>query len=365
MVEALPSVDDFQAIAEAQLPLIDVRAPIEFQRGSIPNATNLVLMNDDERHQVGVCYKQSGQQQAIVLGHQMVQGAVREQRIADWAAFVKQHPSAMLYCFRGGLRSRTSQQWLSEAGVTIPRIAGGYKAFRQYLIDTLNQTAQALEQGALHSWVVAGRTGSGKTALLAQLAGAVDLEAMAQHRGSSFGGRAWPQPSQIDFENQLAYRLIALNRNAGRQRIFEDEGRNIGSVHLSADLFSAIKAGHRVMLEVPFDSRCQHILQEYVIEGQQEFGGLAPWITHMQSRFARIAKRLGGVGYAKVCQAFDQACQQQQQNHQLDAHLGWILYLLRDYYDPMYDYQLKRYPQSILMQGGPDELVAFFNQLKD
>lgn len=363
MSRELPTVDNYAAIALAQTPLLDVRAPVEFERGAIPQATNLPLMNDDERHQVGLCYKQRGQQQAIALGHQLVQGELRAERLASWQAFFSQHPNGLLYCFRGGLRSRTSQQWLADAGVEVARIAGGYKAFRQYLIDTLDQTAAALEQGALASWVLAGRTGSGKTALLAQLPGAVDLEGLAQHRGSSFGGRAWSQPSQIDFENRLAYRLIELNAQPIRQRVFEDEARNIGSVHLSPSLFNAIKAGQRIVLEVPFDTRCQHILQEYVIDGQLEFGGLTAWMVHMQARFARIAKRLGGVGYAKLTHAFEQACTSQQATGDFGAHISWIAPLLQDYYDPMYDYQLKRHSQPVIMRGGAQDVLDFMQHI--
>jgi len=359
MSRELPTVDNYAAIALAQTPLLDVRAPVEFERGAIPQAINLPLMNDEERHQVGLCYKQRGQQQAIALGHQLVHGERRAQRLASWQDFFSQHPNGLLYCFRGGLRSRTTQQWLADAGVEVARIAGGYKAFRQYLIDTLDQTAQALELGELTSMILAGRTGSGKTALLQQLPGAVDLEGLAQHRGSSFGGRAWPQPSQIDFENRLAYRFIALNAQSLRQRVFEDEARNIGSVHLSAPLFNAIKAGQRIVLDEPFETRCQHILQEYVIEGQLEFGGLNPWIAHMQSRFVRIAKRLGGVGYARLSHAFEQACSVQQASGEFGAHLGWIGPLLQDYYDPMYDYQLKRHSQPVVMRGGAKDVLDF------
>lgn len=358
----LPTSDDFRSIALAKTPLIDVRAPIEFTKGAIPHAMNLPLMQDEERRLVGLCYKQQGQHNAIELGHQLVNPAVRQPRIQAWCQFKQHHPTAMLYCFRGGLRSRISQTWMQEAGVEIIRIAGGYKAFRQYLISVLDQMAVKLQSQAIKPWVLAGRTGSGKTQVLTKVDFAVDLEGLAQHRGSSFGGHAWPQPTQIDFENQLAYRMIELDAKPYRHWLFEDEGRNIGSVHLNTELFSAIKSGDRILLVTPFAQRRQNILQEYVVEAQAEYGDLNLWAQFMHARFERIAKRLGGVTYAKVRNAFDQAWLTQQQSGDIESHLAWIDQLLTDYYDPMYDYQLKRYPQPFVMQGDASEVSAYLAQ---
>lgn len=135
-------------------------------------------MTDDERAQVGTCFKQQGQAAAIALGHQLVGGAVRAERLEGWLAQLRRQPDAVLYCFRGGLRSQTVQQWLHEAGVTRPRIAGGYKDLRRFLIDTLDSAAAECQ------WtVLTGMTGSGKTHMLAEVAQALDLEGHAHHRG--------------------------------------------------------------------------------------------------------------------------------------------------------------------------------------
>ena len=92
----LPLVDDYHQLLLDGTPMIDVRAPIEFATGSLPNAVNLPLMSDDERHQVGICYKEQGQQAAIELGHQLVQGEVKAQRIDAWQSFMAANPSAVL-----------------------------------------------------------------------------------------------------------------------------------------------------------------------------------------------------------------------------------------------------------------------------
>ena len=110
--------DDCRAIFLNDVPMMDVRAPVEFARGAFPGVVNLPLMNDAERQAVGTCYKQQGQQAAIELGHRLVSGALKTERIAAWARFAQAHPDGLLYCFRGGLRSQIVQQWLeTEAGI--------------------------------------------------------------------------------------------------------------------------------------------------------------------------------------------------------------------------------------------------------
>ncbi|MEA1988710.1 MAG: rhodanese-like domain-containing protein, partial [Pseudomonadota bacterium] len=135
----LPQMDDFKSIVLNKTPLIDVRAPVEFLQGAFFTASNLPLMNDEERHKVGVCYKQNGNAAAVKLGHQLVNEKTRASRLESWAAFMDANPDALLYCFRGGMRSKISQQWLKECGREIVRLKGGYKAFRRYLIDYLDQ----------------------------------------------------------------------------------------------------------------------------------------------------------------------------------------------------------------------------------
>ena len=99
---------DYRALFLEDVPLMDTRAPVEFARGAFPTAANLPIMTGEERHQVGICYKEHGQAAAIELGHRLVSGDTRDARIAGWCDFARQHPDGYLYCFRGGLRSRTA-----------------------------------------------------------------------------------------------------------------------------------------------------------------------------------------------------------------------------------------------------------------
>ncbi|RMP21839.1 tRNA 2-selenouridine synthase [Pseudomonas amygdali pv. lachrymans] len=189
---------DYRALFLNDVPMMDARAPVEFSKGAFPGVINLPLMNDIERQKVGTCYKQHGQDAAIQLGHQLVCGQVKDERVNAWVEFARANPDGYLYCFRGGLRSQTVQRWLKDAGVDYPRIIGGYKAMRTFLLDTLHEAVSECD-----IVVLGGMTGTGKTEVLTQLRNSLDLEGIANHRGSSFGKRATGQPAQIDFENRL------------------------------------------------------------------------------------------------------------------------------------------------------------------
>jgi len=135
MIDQL-EIDNFQQLFQNNTPLMDVRAPVEYSRGSFPGVLNAPLMTDNERHIVGRSFKQSGQLSAIELGQQLISGKIKNQRVNDWLNFINQNPSGALYCFRGGLRSEIAQQWIFDySGIAYPRVKGGYKAMRRYLIE--------------------------------------------------------------------------------------------------------------------------------------------------------------------------------------------------------------------------------------
>lgn len=356
---------NFHRLVVENVPLIDVRAPVEFAAGAFPTAVNLPLMNDDERHRVGICYKQHGQDAAIKLGHSLVTGSVKAERIAAWETFIEKNPAARIYCFRGGMRSQLSQQWAGEAiGREIPRLAGGYKAFRTYLIEQLDPaliTSQPL--------IVGGRTGSGKTLLLHGLENKVDLEAIANHRGSSFGRFISAQPTQIDFENRLAWALIQHRAAGHRHMILEDEGRHVGCSYLPAGLVKCFAKAPVVLLETPMQQRVQITFDEYVLEAQRAYtktygsAGLNQWAEDMRGSLHRIRKRLGGERLKRVTQLLQAAFDQQATSGDASAHAHWIEVLLREYYDPMYDYQLAEKEEQIIFRGATDAVRDFLLNL--
>ena len=156
------------------------------------------------------------------LGHKLVAGDVKAERIASWQRSVAEHENVHILCWRGGQRSALAQQWLEQVHITRPRVAGGFKALRQ-------QTLNILEQPDKHWWLLSGRTGSAKTVIIQQLTNSIDLERRANHRGSAFGRRPTPQPTTVTFECALAVDYL---HHQSRNLVVEDESRTIGSVGL-------------------------------------------------------------------------------------------------------------------------------------
>lgn len=336
------------------IPLMDVRAPVEFCKGAFAQSINLPLMNDAEREAVGTAYKQQGQQAAIELGHRLVSGATQEARIEAWADFVRRQPEGYLYCFRGGLRSQITQQWLKDiAGIPYPRVLGGYKAMRTFLIDT---TEQAVEECELV--LVGGLTGSGKTEVLVTLDNGLDLEGHANHRGSSFGKRVSGQPGQIDFENSLAVDILKKRHRGAEQLVLEDEGRAIGSRAVPLSMFRHMQSAPLVWLEDSVERRVERILKDYVIDLCAEFvvahgveQGMGAFAERLRQSLVSNRKRLGGERFQRLEASMDAALQVQATTGQVDDHRQWIAVLLNEYYDPMYAYQRDSKAQRIEFAG--------------
>lgn len=361
----LPQIDNYQHLFVNDIPLIDVRAPVEFLQGAFPSARNLPLMNNDERHNVGIRYKQDGQSSAIELGHELVNGNIRESRITGWAEFVKQYPHGALYCFRGGLRSKISQQWLYEkTGVMYPRIKGGYKALRRFLIDELEGVARQIQ-----FVILGGRTGSGKTLFLKQIKQQVDLEYIYRHRGSAFGKHVTPQPGQIDIENRLAIAFLKQSSIGTNRLLLEDEASNIGSRRIPACIMESMKTSPLVLLEVGIDERISNIFDEYITVSLAEYqkflgedAGFTGWAENLQTSLARIQRRLGGQHYNNLKMVMDDAIRLHMTRNEPQHHKNWIQALLTGYYDPMYDYQLTNKSDRIVFRGEQGELLAYLKQ---
>ncbi len=353
----LPTRKDYRQIVLDAPPLIDVRAPVEFREGSFPGAVNLPLLNDMERREVGIVYKQSGNEKAVELGHQLVGGAVKEERVRAWIDFIGQNPNALLYCFRGGQRSKISQQWIYEAGQEIVRIEGGYKALRAFLIRYLDSL-----EGKISPYILGGRTGSGKTNIIQKFHETLDLEKIANHRGSSFGANIHTQPTQIDFENSLAYSLLPLVEHSEGKVLLEDEGKNVGRLYLPAKLLETFYKGKILILETPMEDRIENIYREYVLKDQKEYikqsgeRGLELWHESIHSAMGRIERRLGGLRHRNLMELFFHAWQEQKKTGRTEEHTAWIEFLLREYYDPMYDYQIAKKKQMIEFSGTQTEI---------
>jgi len=360
----LPITEDYKALFVNNTPLLDTRAPLEFNKGAFPYAQHVPLMTDDEREQVGTCYQNVGKEAALALGHQLVGGQVKDQRLDAWMAFFQDNPQGILYCFRGGLRSQITQRWIFEhSGIAYPRVKGGYKAMRRYLIDELETLSEKL-----NFVVVGGQTGAGKTLLLNRLSNSIDLEGLANHRGSAFGNDVNPQPTQINFENALAIELIKNKQQA--LIVLEDEGANIGTIHIPDALKLKTQNSKLVVLKASKEERVELSLKTYVADMCDKYCALDPqqgfenFANYWRESLAKIRKRLGGVRYQELSTILQDALGKYQDASSAVLFLPIIETLLFDYYDPMYAYQINNKKDRIIFEGRVDEIIDFLEGSK-
>lgn len=333
--------------------MMDVRAPIEFERGAFPASKNLPIMDDEQREIIGTCYSHHGQDKAIEKGHELVQGEIRAERIASWVDFAKQNPNGSLYCFRGGLRSKITQQWMREAGVDLPIVTGGYKALRTFLLNELETATKECS-----FTLVGGKTGSAKTILINELENAIDLESAAYHRGSSFGMHAKQQNNQINFENILAIDFLKLRHKNILNIILEDEARTIGKAGLPKSLFAKMRESKLVVIEEPYEARLERLIQEYVIDMHSEFesvdanNAFQSFSSYLLLGLEKIQKRLGPARYEVAFKAMQHALKQHSKTGGISNHYEWLNIILENYYDPIYEDQLKKREEFICFRGG-------------
>ena len=271
------TVNDFLQQAQ-QLPVIDVRSPGEYEHAHIPGAVNIPLFDNAERARVGTRYKQAGKDSAVLLGLELVGPKL--------ASFVKQSnrlnpegKEVLVHCWRGGMRSGSFAWLLNTAGLKAHTLVGGYKAYRNTVLEAFAQPYQLM--------ILGGKTGSGKTEVLRELARlgeqVIDLEALASHKGSSYGAIGQqPQPSSEYFENNLHAALQKLD--SSRRIWIEDESRNIGSCFIPLPLWQQMRLAPVVVLDIPREARIQRLVRDYAGIDQ----------TLLVEATQRIRKRLGG-----------------------------------------------------------------------
>ena len=357
-----PNTKDYLNIFLNDIPLLDVRADVEFVKGAFPSSQNIPLLNDEQRCLVGTCYKEKGQDAAIDLGYELATDEIKESRLATWREYVAKYPTGYLHCFRGGLRSRISQEWLAESGIEYPIVQGGYKAMRTFLLEELQKNIR--ERTFV---MIGGRTGSGKTHVLKNLSNHVDLEGIAKHRGSTFGATIQPQPAQIDFENEISIEILK-QIHAHKSPIFiEHEGSRIGHIHLPLELHTAmVNRNPLVILETKTEERIAVCIQDYITEPYRDFQEAYGELAHEKysetilGNLFQIQRRLGGDRYIVIKEQFTAALEKLK----LGDSSGFeepILSLLRDYYDPMYDYQLAKQKGKILFKGDKKSITQWAN----
>jgi len=355
--------EDFRSIVLNNTPLLDVRAPIEFKNGAFVRTTNLPILTDKERELVGTMYKEQGNAAAVQLAEELIQESGKQKRVQEWKNYLQENPDALLYCFRGGQRSGIAQEWLEEAGINITRLKGGYKAFRNFLMqESLRITKE------LHSIIIGGRTGSGKTILLKELDNAIDLEGLAHHRGSTFGGFVNEQPTQINFENDLAYALIPLEERGFNEFVIEHESHNVGKIFIPKGLYNNFMDGELILLETPLEQRVAIIFEEYIENALKSYHdkygdeGREKWAEVIRKSIDKLQKRVGSERHKELKALFENALQMHVTNADLQGYKPLIEKLLIEYYDPMYDYQIKKSEIPVIFKGSASEILEFLHK---
>ncbi|HPH47529.1 MAG TPA: tRNA 2-selenouridine(34) synthase MnmH [Chryseolinea sp.] len=245
-----------------QLPVVDVRSEGEFQEGHIRSAINIPLLNNVERIAVGTDYKQKGQAEAIKTGFRLV-----GPRLHDIVIHAQQtNNEIIVHCWRGGMRSSNFCQFVGMAGVKTHQLKGGYKVYRQHAVESFSKPFRFL--------VLGGCTGSGKTEILRALSRkgeqVIDLEGLAHHKGSAFGGLMMPtQPTTEQFQNELFEEITKLDFN---KRIWiEDESIAIGKIFLPHELWQTMKSSAVVEMKVTKPVRVERLVKEYGDSNKEEF----------------------------------------------------------------------------------------------
>ncbi len=272
-----------------RMPLIDVRSPAEHAHGHIPGSVNVPLFTDAERAEVGTCYKQRGRDEAVLLGLRLVGPRLGE--LVETARAVAKDGRVAVHCWRGGERSASVAWLLDKAGFDeVLTLRGGYKAFRGH----------AAGRFAL-PWdlrVLGGYTGSGKTELLQHLRNlgqqVVDLEGLAEHKGSAFGALGQkPQPSTEHFENLLWDALGGVDPS--RPVWVEDESLMIGRVRIPEAFFLRMRSAGLLFVDMPMEDRVERLVRDY---------GPTP-VEELREPVLRIQKRLGPQHCKAALEALD------------------------------------------------------------
>lgn len=346
MASTLPINNFIDHLKESEKVLIDVRSEGEYEYGHIQGAKNIPLLNNEDRIIVGTIYKQQGREAAVRMGFELVGKKFVD--FIDNAKELSPEKEIYLYCWRGGMRSNIMAWVLNMSGFKITLLKGGYKTYRNWALQQFETPKNIL--------ILGGKTGSGKTEILNELKKSgeqiIDLEKIANHKGSSFGGLGQlPQPTQEHFENLLAWQWNDVDEN--KVLWLENESRTIGKRKIPDTIFESMRNADVMEVERDIEIRKERILSEY---GSFDKSLLA-------ERTNGISKRLGGLRLKQALAYLE------------DNDLNSWVEMMLDYYDKTYSHSnLERdKSKAILISSGnernckiiAERLIAQKHELKN
>ncbi len=313
--------------------MIDVRSPSEYRDATIPGSINIPLFDDQERAEIGTLYTRTSVQAAKERGLEIVSAKLP----AFIREFAKIPERKVVFCWRGGMRSRTTATLLSLMDIHVYRLSGGYRAYRRWVVETLSAYELKSRVVVLH-----GHTGTGKTAILRRLEAegypVLDLEKLAGHRGSIFGGVGLQAHNQKTFEALLLERLIELQDSP--YVVLEAESKRIGKVVLPEWLMQKKEAGLAIRIEAPVEARVRQILEDYPTEDKNVY--IKAFNVIRERIHTPIAKEIA-------------ACLE------AEEYEPAVRLLLEYYYDPRYSHTTEQYvpsPQISLNVSDLDDAVS-------
>lgn len=325
------SITFTEAMHSGQL-IVDVRSPQEYLEGSLPEAVNIPVFNNEERSTIGLIYRHGGQDKAVEKGFELVQARI-DALLHSFTPFRQQ--SLAIYCARGGMRSQSIVNLLCQNGYQAHQITGGYRAYRHALLAALESFSPPLI-------VLHGHTGTGKTRILQQLPDAIDLEDLAQHQSSLFGGLHRTPRTQKNFDSLLYNTLLHL-----RQAPFfiEGESRQMGNIFLPVGLANAMKKGHLVLVTASLETRIRRILEDYPVTDE-------PTRQQVRKILQALRHKVGNALVDKLCLLL---------NRGELAEL--VAILLTEYYDRRYAHSFRKHTYDFRLSS--EDIVDAARQLMD
>lgn len=324
------SINEFFEI-QKDLPVVDVRSPKEYMEGHIPGSINIPLFDNEERAIVGTLYKKTGRNAAILTGLDIV--GVKLKKLAETALKIAPDKRLIIHCWRGGMRS-SSMAWLFETcGIFCYVLEGGYKSYRRFIHNYFAEPFKLI--------ILGGMTGSGKSAMLAELSKqsyqVIKLEELAHHKGSAFGRLGeTEQSSNEQFENDLFTSLRKLD--ISKYIFVEDESRNIGHNIIPLSFFETMAISPLIIAEMSKELRISRLVNDY--------GGFDK--SFLKDSLLKISKRLGGLNTQNAISSLDE------DKPEIAAGISLL------YYDKTYNFGLTRKRNKIkyfLKLESSDEVV--------
>ncbi|MCR8643832.1 tRNA 2-selenouridine(34) synthase MnmH [Paenibacillus sp. N1-5-1-14] len=301
------------------MTLIDVRSRSEWEEFTIPGAINIPFFDDEERKEIGTIYKQVSIQKAKERGLEIIS--------AKLPSFIKQFAAIpgrkVVFCWRGGMRSKTTATLLSLMDIHVSRLAGGIRSYRQWVVSTLESYEMKPK-----CVVLGGNTGTGKTAILEQLEDegypVLNLEALSGHRGSIFGAIGLHPHNQKVFDALLVEAL--LQHQDSPYVIVEAESKRLGKVVIPQFLMDAKEQGVQLLIDIPVAERVLNIMKDYDPAAHKEA---------CMDAFAHIQKRI----HTPIAATIESSLLTGRYPQAIEL-------LLEHYYDPRYEHAGEHYMQA-------------------